>query len=506
MCICVLSNSIFLKKIKSEFGSFSLFRRIYIISLLFETLSITETPALWLKSFVLFLGLFLFFGSFFSTPEKFKIKHVRFVLFFLIVGILTSFINMSADFLTNLIFVFHNFICFFVFFGMKENTQKKYILDEINFVFNFIILFSLILSIIGLTTLFFNSGIKFNGYVFGVFKNRFFGICTNPNLSGFLSVISIFVCDCMLGSTNEEHHILRGFLKKTSQKHPKHNNFFPFFFSHHFEDLFGQIVNHINNKLVLQICIILNIFVLFLSDSNASFVFINIYIIVKVFYNSFLKYESIKDTKILREVLFLFVCVVMIISGSVLMRVVSQKTVNFAINICKNSSKKTPEEQIILEEILDNFDSKTSAGYKIGRENYDISSGRIYLFKQGIELFKIYPLIGIGRANLVRYGRLYLDGGLIFSDLHNSYLTILVSYGTIGFLFFLIFFICVMKDMCRKFLKLRDKHNSAIFYKFFSFLVSYISYSIFEKAILSEMTFMVVFFWMILGYAVAIEE
>lgn len=33
--------------------------------------------------------------------------------------------------------------------------------------------------------------------------------------------------------------------------------------------------------------------------------------------------------------------------------------------------------------------------------------------------------------------------------------------------------------------------------------MAYCAYSVFEKAILSEITFMVVFFWLILGYAVS---
>jgi hypothetical protein len=502
MWVLVFRNLALIFK-KTLFENFSLFRCIYIISLLFETLSVTEMFALWLKSIVLLWGFFLFFNSLFTSPEKFKIKYIWLVIPFLGIGVLTSFANMSVDFLTNLIFVFNNSICFFVFFGIKKNTQKKDILHEVNFIFKFIILFSLVVSFLSLMTLFFK--FKFNDFVFGIFKNRFFGIYANPNLAGFLSVISVFVCDYMLDSVSlrSRRSIFIKFLKKIIPKKIINNRVFSFLYKY----LYKLILRIKNDRLILKICIILNLLVLFLSDSNASFVFINIYIIVKIFYNSFSKYESVKDTKILREILFLLVCAVMTISGSVVMRVVSQKAVNFVINNhSKGSVKKTPDNQVITEEVIDsidNFDPKISAERKIGRENYDISSGRIYLFKQGVELFKVRPFIGIGRANLVRYGRIYLDGGLIFSDLHNSYLTILVSYGIIGFLFFLAFFVCVMKDMCIELLRFNSDNNSKNFYKFFSFLISYISYAVFEKAIFSEITFMAVFFWMILGYAIS---
>jgi hypothetical protein len=140
---------------------------------------------------------------------------------------------------------------------------------------------------------------------------------------------------------------------------------------------------------------------------------------------------------------------------------------------------------------------------RIGREHYEVSSGRITLFKQGIEMFKHNPIIGIGRANLKMYSKKYLSGGLIHPDLHNGYLTILVSYGIIGFSIFGIFSFMVALDICKNMFLCVNRNYFGVLVKLFSALVAYCGYCLFEKAILFDMTFMVGFFWLILGYAIS---
>jgi hypothetical protein len=308
--------------------------------------------------------------------------------------------------------------------------------------------------------LFFEVSVEKHSYALGILSNRFVGICTNSNLAGFLAVISLVGSEIIY--------------KKSSK-------------------IFKKII---------IISAIFSILTLFLSDSNASFVFLTVYLVARIFCENFLKYSSISSARILRETLFLFVCVILMISSSVILRIASQQSISFLINYKSDPTKKNVLE-IDTEALSEDFKVLApTKNTKIGRNNHDVSSGRITLFKQGLELFKVSPLIGIGRGNLVKYGQIHLDGGLIFSDLHNSYLTILVSYGSIGFLFFLFFCILIILKLFRKLAISKYNNDSEIFIKLFSAITAYLAYATFEKGILSEITFMSVYFWLILGYAV----
>ena len=109
----------------------------------------------------------------------------------------------------------------------------------------------------------------------------------------------------------------------------------------------------------------------------------------------------------------------------------------------------------------------------------------------------------MGRANLSLYGKKYLKNGLIHSDLHNGYLTILVCYGVLGFGIFAIITFVVALDVCKHLFKSTNKSYFGAFIRLFSALVAYCGYCLFEKSIIFDMTFMVGFFWIILGYAMA---
>ncbi len=249
----------------------------------------------------------------------------------------------------------------------------------------------------------------------------------------------------------------------------------------------------------------INFLALFLSDSNASFLFIIIYFTTKIFYKSLSAYHSITSIQLFRECSFLVVCCATMIAGSFIARNTCQEVINVFVYdvhrieepVSDDNPGPAPSPSALSTYMPD---------ISIGRENYDISSGRITLFSQGIKLFLVNPILGIGRGNLVAYGEKFIDGGLIFSDLHNSYLTILVSYGLLGFIILFIFALFLSKSVCKYLFNSVHVSNSSVFSKLFSALVAYCAYAVFEKGLLSEVTFMVVIFWAILGYTVSYKE
>ncbi len=270
------------------------------------------------------------------------------------------------------------------------------------------------------------------------------------------------------------------------------------------------------NSWFLLACVLLNCVCVFLSDSNASFLFLIIYATIRVFCSIFFKNQTFSSFKFLKSSLIVVSFCVVLMSVSFSLRNACQKficdtvsdisvkqesthkevsgsvTVPESDERSKNSVLITPEKQKGREPELSDF--------HIGRKHYEVSSGRITLWKQGLEMFKHNPIIGIGRANLNMYGKKYLKNGLIHSDLHNGYLTILVCYGIIGFLIFGLFSALVAFDICKTMFLCIEKNYFDVMSRIFAVLVAYCGYCLFEKAILFDTTFMVGFFWIMLGY------
>ena len=139
---------------------------------------------------------------------------------------------------------------------------------------------------------------------------------------------------------------------------------------------------------------------------------------------------------------------------------------------------------------------------EIGRvEQQDLSSGRLDSFQKAFLLFEVKPLLGVGKANILTYGERYLVNGFRFFDLHNGYLTILVSCGLIGFEFFLFFLIELLRKayyLVKKISTIQSADQKTLSV-FISALIGYGAYAMFERTILFDITFKVIIFWVILG-------
>lgn len=447
---------------KKIFYNISLFRICYTISLLFEIVAVhpVEILAGWVNGITFIWGIFICLHMMFNGPYKFKIENKNVAFLFIILGFFTSCLNFSSNILLNLITNFNNFMYIFLFLGMSKNTNKDKADAEMNFLFKFIVYFSFLVSIISIYILFAYKNINFMGHDIGISQNRFFGITTNPNQLAFLSVVSIFSCNLLQDS----------------------------YFKHKFKI----------NKIFLKICTTLSVVTLFLTDSNAAFIFIIIYLSIRLFYENFASYDKLKNVNFLREIIFVFMFITLIISGSFLARMGCQKLVTKIVNSQKLNEHLSEEQKTLR---LDDFKEPL----KIGRGNHELSSGRILLFKQGIKLSKIHPIIGIGRENLYYYSKIYINNGLAFpnnhADLHNIYLTIIVSYGWAGFALFMILVLSsIYKITYGIFIRIHSE-NSKIISKLFAIIVAYFAYANFEVGILSGIAFADVLIWLYLGYA-----
>ncbi len=457
----------------------SLFRKMYIIILSFEMLAFLDIISLAVKCIVLSWGFFILVHNFFIEKKAFKVKYKYLLWSFLTFMIITSIIHMSIWFVPNIVLVYYTAVCFFIFYGMYTEQNHETTEKEMVFILKFFIYFGTICAVLSILMLFWKREINIGGYYLGIFKSRLIGVYTNSNILAFSMIESIVACDILSTS----------------------------YIRNKFKSM------RINNWILL-VCASLNCICLFLSDSNASFLFLIIYSTIRVFCNIFFKSHSSYGIKFLKSILIVIGFCGVMMSAMFALRDVCQNLIGEMISDIYKQEEVTGYDLINLvpkgsasESSAENSGRSAAnediAEIHIGREHYEVSSGRITLFKQGIEIFKHNPILGIGRANLKMYSKKYLSGGLIHPDLHNGYLTILVSCGIVGFLIFGIFSFMVALDICKSMFLNMNCNYFGVFVRLFSALVAYCGYCIFEKAILFDMTFMVGFFWSMLGYIIS---
>lgn len=475
-----LSNRIDLRKLSLDT---SLFRKVYLILISLEMIAFLDVISLILKSIVLIWGLFILVHNFFINKLAFKVRYKYILWSFLILMIITSVVHISIWFIPNLVITYYTAVCFFIFYGIyiqqsREDTEKEMI-----FILKFFIYFGFIFGTLSILSLFMKQKIDLVGYYLGIYRNRLIGVYTNSNILAFSMIESIVACDILSDSYIREKYKLK---------------------------------NMQNWKLLL--CCIISCICLFLSDSNASFVFLIVYFTIRFFCNTFFKNRDKYITKLIKSILMTLGFGILIMSASFGVRdacqnymsevisdvhkhenALKRKFETRSVNIIESKSKEISKEEYENSSAEDKY----IADFHIGRENYEVSSGRITLFKQGLEIFKHNPWIGIGRANLGLYSKKYLKNGLIHPDLHNGYLTILVSCGIIGFVIFAVFSVLIALDICKHLFICANDDSFKVFSKLFSILVAYCGYCLFEKAILFDMTFMVGFFWSMLGYTIS---
>lgn len=455
----------------------SLFRKMYIIILSFEMIAFLDVISLVIKCIILSWGLFILIHNFFMEPRVFKVKYKYLLWSFLVSMTITSVVHTSIWLVPNIVLVYYTAVCFFMFYGMYTEKSHEDIEKEMVFILKFFICFGTICAALSLLILFWKKESNIGWYYLGIFKSRLIGIYTNSNILAFSMIESIVACDIISDS----------------------------YIRSKFKDI--KVKNW-----VLILCVSLNCLCLFLSDSNASFLFLIIYSTIRVFCNMFFKSHSSYGIKFLKSILIVVCFCGVIMAAMFALRDVCQNFISSTVSdiykheeVIKYSLVQpdfnSPKTEIKSENSQDNVKNEEDAPeIHIGREHYEVSSGRITLFKQGLEMFKHNPIIGIGRANLKMYSKKYLSGGLIHPDLHNGYLTILVSYGAVGFLIFGVFSFVVAVDICKNMFLCINCNYLGVLMKLFSTLVAYCGYCLFEKAILFDMTFMVGFFWVMLGY------
>ncbi len=457
-----------MKKIKSFFANSSYFRISYIVTLLFCNVAYLQIPAYGVLVFLFIWGVILCFRNQRDNNTFQKMRFGIWIVAFLASNIVAMIMNFSIMILPSVVMLLHLCICFSLFYGIHterniNTTREFYIICRL------LIYIVTILGFIGITFLL--CGVSFTSDIFKwihfiIYENRFTGVYFNPNVLGFISVVAIVCC----------HMLYKKNFKTEAGLKPV-------------------------SRIWLASCVMVSAFSLLLCDSNAAMVLAVCYVIAYTVYRLFSAEHSFSKRQILQKLCALCLVGIFVVFSSFFFRTVCQKgfsamvsTTSSAVNKVTSTEKQQKQD---LEKIEKELETIT-----FSHINKNIDSGRFKLYKESVNLFKISPLIGISHGNIVWYSTIN-NGILTFSyhksDLHNGYLTLLVSTGIIGFGFFATFGFRFAKHIIQNLFKDKKHLGQEILPCLFSFLCAYLVYALFEKALLYDISFMVMWFWLIMG-------
>ncbi len=451
-----------LKKLRLLFLDTSLFRVSFIMFLFFSMVMYVEKVSIWVQ-----YGLFAwgFFLSLYSVIVRKSFKRLYFgiwLMAFLFSFTLTILFNISGNItalLYNLGMLMNASICFFVFYGMylERGVPFRW---ELYLTARLIVYLATLFTLIGLILMLFTQG-KYDSYMY--YKGEVFkGFFTNPNYQGYASAIAIVFCH-MLTKPN--------FVVNSGQKRV--------------------------SRIILVSCVVLNSIALLLCDSTASLILLVVYGAVFVVIKLFSMIEELTFKKMLSRIVMLCVAGVVLVVLMIFLRN------SFRVGVVSLFSGDAE----VTQETIDKISSESGLNFL---EDSGLKS-RLRLWESGFKVFSMNPIFGVGKGNLydcmieagckspcpTYFGSL---DRILFSDLHNGYIMLLVTAGIVGFILFMAFIVRILNMTVPVWFVHRRIMMYSAYPCLLAFMFAYFVYALVEKTILFDVSFLVISFWMVLGY------
>ncbi len=459
-------------RVKAVLRDTSLFRRSYIVCLFLCNVSFVQIAAYGLLILLFLWGIGLLFYNEYKKHTILKTRYAVWLLIFLLFTTVTAVIHIKDNFIYNMVIEFHFAICFFIFYSVHTEKHLNF-RRELYSVCRFIVYFTTVVGIIGIS--FLMAGINFEvlWVKLIIYENRFTGFYTNPNILGFVSAVAVFCCHML---TKKDFIAISG-KERVS-------------------------------RIWIGSCLAVNLICLLLCDSNAALVLILAYVVFFVTYKMFGAERSFTVKQIVTKGIACVLVGAFIIGSVYFVRLVFQKGFSEVMSAADMISETVNKEE---EELLEEDVLSATNRITFSHINKNVDSGRFRLWKQAAKMFADFPIFGIGKGNIYTYGERKFENGVEFSDLygellagfvtdfHNGYATILVCSGMMGFLAFSVFGLRFLKHIT-PFVFKEENLTESILPPMYSFVLAYLVYAFFEKALLYDITFTVVFFWMIIGY------
>ncbi len=458
-----------MSKFKRAVLDTSLFRRSYIICLFCSNISFVLIPA-YAVLVVLFLwGVFLMGYNEYKYHTIRRTRYGAWLSAFVISALVTVIIHLASSFLYNcynLIMVLHVAMCFFVFYSVHTEKHLNF-RRELYSVCRFIVYMTTVLGIIGLVFLMAEISFEVLWFKFIVYENRFDGLFVNPNQLGFIAVVAIFCCHML---------IKKDFIAISGRERV--------------------------SRIWIGSCVAVNAISLLLCDSNGALVLMIGYAVFFVIYKMFGSERKFSLKQIITKSAACLLAGVVIVASLFFVRNITQAGF---VEIMKST-----KPAVVIGDSLTDMIAEEEAVVTFEHENKNLDSGRLYLWKQAAQMFTKNPILGIGKGNIYEYGNRMFENGIKFSsgygilapimtDFHNGYITILICSGVVGFVFFCIFMLRFMKHITIHVFG-SDKLSESVLPCMYSFNCAYLIYSCVEVGLLYNINFMVLFFWLIMGY------
>lgn len=447
----------------------SLFRQAYIICLFLCNVSFVQVAAYFALIFLFIWGVFLVVYNEITRRTVLKTRYGLWLAAFLVASLLTTAINFSDNLLYNsytIIMNLHVAICFFIFYSVHTEKHLNF-RRELYSICRFIVYTTTVLGIIGLACLMAEISFEIMWIKFIIYENRFTGLYVNPNQLGFIAVAAIFCCHML---TKQDFITISGHRRVS--------------------------------RIWIGSCVAINGISLLLCDSNGAMVLMIGYAFFFVVYKMFGSESKFSFRQIVTKSLSCLLAGVVIVSSLFFVRNLCQAGFVQIMSSTKVEMGVTEEDPDVMteEEAIITFE----------HENKNIDSGRFKLWMQGVEMFSHFPVFGVGKGNVYQYGLEMFENGIKFSnkygvlapimiDFHNGYITILVCSGIVGFVLFCIFGLRLFKHISMHVFR-DDSLRESVLPCMYAFLCAYVIYAFIEEALLYNLLFMVVFFWLILGY------
>ena len=449
-----------MSKLRRLFLDTSLFRLLFILSMFFSMVMYVEKAAYALSYVLLVWGSGLSIYAVVKRKAYAKLYLGIWLMAFFVSFAVTVLININHNLqavLYNVLMLVHIGVCFFVFFGIRTEDGVPF-RWELYLMVKIIVYLSTIFTLVGLVLMLFTSG-RFDNYMYyqGVFK----GFYTNPNYQGYVSALSVIFCH-MLTKPN--------FVAHSGQKRV--------------------------SRVWLGSCVVLNCVALLLCDSNGSLLLLAAYAAILVLMKLFSMVEDLTPGKIITRLISLVVVDIVIVTIMMFVRIVCRVGVAAFFSESGLSSEQIKE---LTGDLF--FVPKADSGF----------TSRWFLWDAGFKLFKQNPVFGIGKGNLYD-GIIAVTGRenfnsqfdgfvqIAFTDLHNGYLTLLVTTGVIGTLLFLIFLVRYIMMILPAWFVHRRIMTYSVYPCLIAYIGAYLVYAVIEKTVLFDITYLVMSFWLILGY------
>lgn len=463
-----------LSAVKSFFTNEANFRLVFLGFMFFASLNLIRTFFYYAAGISMIWGAFLF-GYKLIYKHRLRLMHNRRLIYlFLGCALISCLLHAGDNLAVNLYYLLFMAVCFFFFYGLHAGHGKNACRKEAALLFDLLIGATAVLMLAGLVLLVISpKGFEYGGDHFAIKENRFVGILFNANVTGFYAV-----CAVLLTNINWVMKRAHGALT-------------------------------LRWRIFYIVCYVINVLSLFLSDSNDSLLLLIVDLCFVSFYALFRGYRR-GLTSFLGRIFALLLACIVIGYGLIGARTIVQSGVSL---ILTSASSGSPDAQIatgvtaedgVVKVKPDIEKHNSSDNTTFEHKNTNLDSGRFTIWKQSAAMLKENPVFGIGKANIVDYGKKYL-GGLKYDDFHNGLITILISYGAVGLNIFMVLAVTIAKSMFKAIFRYRkeNRRDGRVLMYLTAFSAGYCAYSFFEVALLVDLSYRVIIFWLILGLAMS---